>query len=184
MASGIQSVRCFVAPGPVQTCDRCNAAIRHVALVTWKDGTSRRFGSECINKILKGDTSLRRLFEKNRKMAERYAHWLDVLRREPEQMPRGHEYYGSGLFFIADDNGTEIMGNGRSQFHPLPDWDKNQGGDRYVQSGSPEEYRMARGVEIARMVEWLEKESHRIAVFLARVVAKYGAAVIELERTA
>lgn len=175
--TGIKSVRCYAASGSTQTCDRCNADIRHVSLVTWKDGTSRRYGSECIGKILTGDTSLRRLFEKNRKQAERYAHWAEVLRREPAAMPRGGEYFGSGLYFVADESGADIVWGGHCQFHPVPDWARNQSGGLYVQCGSEQDYRVARLAEVGKALAWLDAESLRIAEFLGRVLAKYGKAL-------
>jgi hypothetical protein len=143
-----------------------------VTVVRFADGRVERFGSECINKILGSDQSLRRLFEKNRKLTAQYAHWLDVLNRDPERMPRGGEYYGSGLYFISDDHGSDIMGNGRYVFHPTPDWDKNQGGDRYVQTCSHNEYRAQKLADVTRMIAWLQSEQERIGKFLARLIAK------------
>ena len=170
--SGLRSVHFYTA-SPVESCDRCAAAIKHVALVTWKDGTSRKFGSECINKILAGDTSLKNLFNRNRKLATKYAAWAEVLRRAPEAMPRGSEYYGSGLFFIADDAGDDIGFNGRWIFHPAPDWEKNQGGDAYRQRTLTQEaYRAARMGDVAKQLAWLEVEMARIEGFLARILAK------------
>lgn len=173
MASGIRNVGFFTASGPVETCDRCGQGIRHVAVVLWADGTRQRFGLDCINRVLEGDTSLRRLFNKNRKLAEQYGRWIKVLRRPVEEWPRGSEYYDSGLFFVGDGQ-MDISANGRWQFHPLPDWDKNQGGDRYVQTMTPEAYRAKREQESAEMLAWLEREHARIGAFLARVLAKAG----------
>ena len=169
--TGIARVHCYVAPGRTETCDRCSRDIRHVCLVTWKDGRSERFGIECINKILGGDTSLQTLFKKNQKLAEKYAHYLDVLSREPELMPRGSEYFGSGLFFIADDDGKDIS-LGRWCFHPVPDWDKNQGGDAYVQQMTQEVYRTAKLADVAKMVTAIKIEQARVEGFLKKALIK------------
>ena len=127
---GIKSVNFYRADG-TEFCDRCGAAIKNVALVSWKDGTTSRFGSECINKILAGDNSLMALYRKNEKILKSATMALDVLSRPIESMPFGSEYYGSGKFFIADDEGEDIHGKNGWFFHPIADLEKNAASDFY-----------------------------------------------------
>ena len=123
--SGIRRVTYYTAY-PVETCDRCSAAIRQVALVEWKDGTKKKFGSECINKILAGDNSLKSLFKKNAVLLRKYQMWLEVLNRPVDRMPKVQEYYSSGIYMIGDDEGRNIVvERGSILFHPDVDLNRN-----------------------------------------------------------
>lgn len=179
MAAGsIARVRSYTA-SPVETCDRCAAAIKFVTVVTFRDGVTQRFGSECINRVLAGETSLAKLVQKNLKLDRKYEAWVDVLSRAPELMPRGREYYGSGMYFLADDSGADIfVGTDPARaaskwiWHPMPDWTRNQAGDRYVQEITPEAYRAKAQVDIDAARAWVESQRERIGLFLARALAK------------
>jgi len=177
--SAIKSVSCYTAC-PVETCDRCGSAINLVNVVTLKDGTSQKFGSECINKILAGDTSLKGLFAKNAKLLKRYKNWLETLRLPVEQWPVGSDYYNSGFFFVAATNGEEIRygKSGSSLFHPLhfakpssPYFRDGAQGDRIKADHAAKP-------ELAR--QYLAAEILRIESFLARIVAKGLAATVHL----
>ena len=129
--STIRSVTQYTA-SPVATCDRCSAGIKYVFVVTYKDGETQRFGSECINKILAGRTDLISLFKKNAKKLKKYQDYRAILTGGVDDMPRGSEYFGSGLFFIADSEGKDIFLKTHWFFHPLMDLERNAAGDRYV----------------------------------------------------
>jgi len=170
MNSAISSVTCYTA-SPVETCDRCSAGIKYVSLVRYKDGTSERYGSECINKILDGDTSLKSLYNKNVKLLKRYRESLDVLRRPYNEMPRGSEYYGSGLYFIAGFDGKDLMGDGCWIFHPIYDEEKNSSGQHYVVTDPAA--RLARcEADMNKAMSFYIAEIERIEKFLARILNK------------
>jgi hypothetical protein len=171
MASAIQRVSYYMA-APVETCERCSAAIKHVFTVQYRDGLREKYGSECINKILSGDTSLKGLFNRNVKKLQRYQRGLAALSLPAEQMRRGSEYYGSGLYFIADESGADVMGNGCWFFHPLYDAEKNAIGPNYiVQDASAHAAKAMREIE-QRGKAYFAKEIARIEGFLARVIQK------------
>jgi len=101
-------VSCYVA-SPVETCDRCSAGIKYVSVVHFADGLTQKFGSECINKILNQDNSLKAQFKKNSELLRKFQRYLEILSMPEDQMPidpRG--YYNRGLYFVADDNGQSI----------------------------------------------------------------------------
>jgi hypothetical protein len=179
--TGIRSVHFYIATGPVETCDRCGSAIRQVAVVTWKDGTSQKYGSECINKILAGDTSLKSLFRKNSKWLKRYTDWLEILNRPIEKMPHTQEYYGSGLYFITDDKGESLVSTGGSLWHPDVDLEKNETSRyRLLKPGergntAQKDYATFR----AKAIEDIEKAKAgysnqivKLQAFLARIIEK------------
>jgi hypothetical protein len=173
--SGIKKVQFYVA-APVQSCDRCSAAIKHVAVVTYADGLVERYGSECINKVLANAPSLQGLFAKNSKLLKKYTHWLEVLNREPKDMPRGSEYYNAGLYFIADDNGKDIYVDEHWFFHPQFDVEKNAAGTSHVIRDTPEQYAAKNMAEIngRRGKQWLANEVIRLETFLAKILQKGG----------
>jgi hypothetical protein len=185
--TGVRRVQFYVAPGQVETCDRCSAAIRNVALVTYKDSTVSKFGSECIKKILAQAPSLRTLFTKNAKLLKEYTDALEVLSRDPHDMPRGSEYFQSGLYFIADSTGKDIHGPGRSYFHPLIDEAKNSDPERIAAiRNNPHSYGGVYLVEDtdkfyaekladingSRGKTWFAGEINRLERFLAAVLNK------------
>lgn len=128
--SGIARVTQYTA-SPVECCDRCSAGIKNVFLVVYRDGFSAKYGSECIKKILDSAPDMRSLFNKNAKLLAVYQGYLRILSGPVEQMPRGSEYYGSGLYFVADASGKDIFFK-RWVFHPSFDAEKNAAGGRYV----------------------------------------------------
>lgn len=107
--SGVRRVTFYTAC-PVETCDRCGQGIKHVALVKFKDETTQRYGLDCINKILEGDTSLKGLFKKNQKLLATYTARLEILNRSI--IPKGCEYYDSGMFLVVGDDGKAISVKG------------------------------------------------------------------------
>jgi hypothetical protein len=170
-SSAIRRVTFYVATGNVETCDRCSAGIRNVALVTYKDGDTQRYGSECINKILENAPDLRKLFNKNAKLLKKYQEYLTILSGPAEAMARGREYFNSGLFFVADSEGEDVAFNGHWFFHPLFDVEKNANGNRYVVSESPEAYAAKQIAEYKRYDEpKLIAEIARIELFLAKIL--------------
>lgn len=168
--SGIIRVGYYQA-APIERCDRCGQGIKHVFVVKYRDGVTEKYGSECINKILAGDTSLKSLFNKNAKLLQKYQRYLAVLNMPEEEMPRGSEYFGSGLYFIGDGEGKDISFDGHWQFHPIYDADKNGAGVHYVVTNPQDRLKRDRA-EIEKGKVYLQKEITRIEGFLARVLAK------------
>jgi hypothetical protein len=186
----ISSIRrvTFYTACPVETCDRCGQGIKHVALVAFKDETFQRFGLDCINKILAGDNSLKSAFKKNQKLLQRYTRSLEILSMKPEEMPRGSEYYNSGIFMVGGnefESRGDVWGEGgRVYFHPVIDVQKNLSGNHYRMDGrqtfptkgnpwtpnTPENKRLAYVEEIESGKVWFAKEIERISSFLARVL--------------
>ena len=184
--SGLRRVSYYVAPGAVEICDRCGAAIRIVAVVEWRDGTKQKYGSECINKILGGDTTLKGLFKKNFNLLRQFQGWLDVLNRPVNQIPKGREYFKSGLYMITDDNGKDIHASktGAFLFHPDADLERNAVSDyAFLQEGESLPYHTSgkmtyaqfqakRLKEIEDAKVWLQDQISRLESFLAKVVEK------------
>lgn len=167
-ASAIRKVTFYTA-APVETCDRCSAGIKYVALVTYRDGQTQKYGSECINKILDNAPSMRTLFNKNAKLMKRYQGYLKVLSGPVEAMPRGQEYYGSGLYFIGDGEGKEIFFGTHYFFHPIIDAEKNANGEHYVVTNEAE--RLKRDMAaIAADLPKIAAEISRLELFLAKVL--------------
>lgn len=167
--TSIARVTCYQAT-PVECCDRCAAGIKNVFLVLYRDGERQRYGSECINKILAGDTSLRGLFNRNVKRLKTYQNYLRVLQLPEDRMPRGREYFDSGLYFIGDGRGGDVS-FGHWYFHPLYDADKNSAGPHYVVHNAEEHVAKCRAA-IQRDLPLIEAEIARIEKFLGRVIAK------------
>lgn len=168
--SGIRRVSYYMASPVSSSCDRCSAAIKHVFVVEYRDGQTLKYGSECINRILDHEPSLRKLYDKNVKTLQRYQRALEALSLPFEQMPRGAEYYGSGLYFIADSKGNDVMTT-HFFFHPLYDAKKNAAGRNYVVTDPAD--RLKRCVaDIEQGKQYLVAEITRIEGFLGRVLAK------------
>jgi hypothetical protein len=176
-SSGIKAVRFMTATvrvgdhmQPSGTCDRCGAGIMNVFVVIYRDGLVQHYGSECINKILNNAPSMKSLFHKNSKLLKKYQGYLDILSLPVEQMPRGSEYYGSGLYFIGDPDGKDILYK-NFLFHPLFDEEKNAGGPNYIvrdkaaHVGNCEKH-------IGIMKTRLTAEVARLEAFLGRVMFK------------
>lgn len=177
--SGIKRVS-YYAASPVRTCDRCAAGIKHVFVVTFQDGMKQKYGSECINKVLANVPTLKSLYNSNVKKLQKRLRALEALSLPYEQMPRGREYFGSGLYFIADSQGKDVMAGdmGRTDeshwfFHPLYDTERNAAGRHYVVTDQAKHVRDAEKA-IAAGKAWLSQDIERIETFLARVLAKGG----------
>ena len=168
--SGIARVTYYQA-SPVHTCDRCNAGIKHVFRVTFRDGLTQEYGIECINRVLDNAPSLRTLFTKNTKLLQKRQRALAALSLPEDQMPRGREYFDSGLYFIADSKGEDIMAETHWFFHPLYDVEKNQSGEHYVVRDDAERLTKCRK-EIELGKTWIQKDIDRLERFLAAVVNK------------
>lgn len=158
----------FYQAAPVETCDRCGQGIKYVFAVTYKDDTVQRYGSECINKILAGEPNLRKLFSANSKKLARYQGYLEVLSRPVEDMPRGSEYYGSGLYMIADSEGKDISFQ-HYYFHPIYDVTKNLNGRNYVVK-DPAKHVGQCMKEIEAAKPKLTAEIARLEGFLAKIL--------------
>lgn len=169
MATSIKSVGYYRAT-EIATCSRCSQVIKNVAVVTYKDGTVERYGMDCIEKILEGAPSLIGLFKKNAKLARKYSDYIASLTGPADKMPRGREYFNSGLYFIADSEGKDIMFE-RWYFHPVYDADKNAAGEHYVVKDAAAHVARC-NQEIERALPKLRAELARIEAFLARIVAK------------
>lgn len=167
-ANGIKSVTSYTAC-PVECCDRCSQGIKYVFAVTYKDGLVQRYGMECIKHILENAPSLRTLFTKNAKLLQRYNEYISILTGPVDQMPRGREYFNSGLYFIADRSGKDISFH-QWFFHPIYDVEKNQSGTAYVQKCSPAERAAECTKEIEKTVPKIKAEIARLEAFLAKVM--------------
>lgn len=156
---------------PAGTCDRCGTCIKNVFVVIYRDGSIQNYGSECINKILANAPSMKTLFHKNAKLLRRYQDYLAILTGSPDSMPRGSEYYGSGLYFIADSEGKDIYIPTHALFHPVFDVDKNASGQHYIVKSA--EQHVAQCMKgIGTDVLKLQVEIARLEDFLARVLRK------------
>lgn len=159
---------------PVHTCDRCSQGIKHVFRVTFSDGLVQEYGIECINRVLDSEPSLRSLFSKNSKLLQKRQRALRALSLSENEMPRGSEYFGSGIYFVADENGDDVMGDGCWFFHPLYDAEKNLAGGKYVVKDAAEWRAKQRAdIEGNRGKVYLVKEIDRIECFLAKVLRAY-----------
>ena len=155
---------------PAGTCDRCGTGIKNVFVVAYADGSVQNYGSECINKILANAPTMKTLFSKNAKLLRRYQDYLKILTGSHEDMPRGSEYYGSGLYFIADSEGKDIYIPTHGLFHPIFDVEKNASGQHYrVKNVQEHVERCAK--DIAADVPKLQAEVTRLEKFLARCLA-------------
>ena len=170
MKSAIRKVSYYYQTGPFQTCDRCSTAIRHVFVVHYVDGLTEKYGSECINKILSGDTSLKALFNKNAKLLQKYQNSLAALSMPADQMPRGKEYFGSGIYFIADCEGKDVFST-HWFFHPVFDQEKNAAGRHYIVEDAAARMKKC-CQEIEEGKAWFAKEIGRLETFLGRVIQK------------
>jgi len=162
----------YFQASPVHTCDRCNQGIKHVFRVTFRDGLVQEYGIECINRVLDNEPSLRSLFAKNSKLLQKRQRALRALSLPEHQMPRGREYFGSGLYFIANEKGEDVMGDTCWFFHPLYDREKNIAVGKYVVRDES-----ARLTECREQIEkgktWLAKDIERIECFLAKVLRNH-----------
>ena len=109
-----------------------------------------------------------------------------MLNRPVEQIPKGQEYFKSGMFMIADDNGEEIHASrtGGFLFHPDVDLERNAMSEyALLQEGESSPYQTSgkmtyakfqaksmKGIEEGRM--WLKEQVSRLESFLAKVVEK------------
>lgn len=170
--SAVRKVSYYQA-SPVECCSRCSAGIKHVFVVSYTDGLTEKYGSECINKILDGDTSLGSLFNKNVKLLAKHQRALEAISSPEGTMPRGSEYFGSGLYFVADSEGKDVMADGHFFFHPVYDQEKNHGGDKYVVKDTAAYVQKChQEIEGKRGKQWLAAQISRIETFLGRVVQK------------
>lgn len=167
--TGISRVSMYTAC-PVEMCDRCSTGIKYVHLVVYRDGSVQKYGSECIKKILDNAPDMKRLYNQNAKLLALYQDYVKIFSGPVEDMPRGSEYFNSGLYFVADSNGKDIS-FGHWFFHPLWDVEKNSGGDRYVVT-NVEETKARYMKAIAVDLEKLKAEVTRLEGFLGRVLAK------------
>ncbi len=172
MATAIKSVHYYTA-APVECCDRCGQGIKHVAIVTYRDGAIQKYGMDCIDKILANVPDLKSLFHKNIKLARRYREYLAILTGPIEGMNRGREYFNSGLYFIADSEGKDIMFE-CWYFHPVFDAEKNAAGRNYVVKDPAAHVARCRQ-DVERKLPKLRSELERIETFLARVLTKAAA---------
>ena len=165
--TGIAKVFQYVA-NPVETCDRCSQGIKYVFVIAYRDGFTAKFGSECIHKMMDNAPDMWALFNKNAKLLTKYQDYVTILSGTIDQMPRGSEYFGSGLYFVADSKGKDISFN-NSYFHPSFDSEKNALGSRYVVEDTEKKERddMAR---IAKGLIGMKAEIARIELFLARIL--------------
>lgn len=165
---GIKSVTYYVAVGPVECCSRCFTGIRNVFLVNYQDGLREKYGSECINKIMNNAPSLRTMFQKNAKKLAKYQAWLAILSGPVAEMPRGSEYFNSGMYFIADAKGGDIFFNNHWYFHPEFDGEKNASSNRVIADGASFYAKMLKDLQAD--LPKITAEITRLETFLAKVL--------------
>lgn len=170
MASAIKRVTVYTA-SPVEMCERCGQGIKYVALVTYQDGFTAKYGMDCIERVMSGDTSLKSLFLKNVKRLRKFQDYLVSLSLPFDQMPKGSEYYNSGLYMVADSHGKDILFN-HYYFHPIFDAAKNSAGGRYVVNDSAEHVAGC-VAEIEAAKPKISAEIQRLENFLAKALSKY-----------
>ncbi len=184
--TAIKSVGYYMAC-PVATCDRCGQGIKHVFPVSLKDGTVFRYGSECINTVLAGDTTLKGLWNKNAKLLAKYKHWLEILNMPASEMPVGKNACnarpGDTTRFVGDEKGS-WLGIECNVFHPAPefrpstfdgtreDFDMRKCGKSAWERNSPENWDIRVQAGIERQKKQLNEQIARIEPFLARILAK------------
>lgn len=201
MSSAIKSVGNFqYGKNEGSTCDRCGAGIKNVFVVNYQDGTSSRYGSECIHKILGGDTSLVSLWKKNAKLLVKFQKHLEILSLPYEQMPvdaRG--YYGRGVYFVNDETGGSMC-HSHMYFHPtkLDDHAEFDGSEtfdmracnkvsdktrRYTawERNTKENWFIKCECSIKEGREFLTKRIGEIETFLARILSKGIATAAQVE---
>jgi hypothetical protein len=165
--NGIKSVSTYTA-SPVETCDRCGQGIKYVALVAYHDGTTQRYGMDCINKILATAPTLKTLFAKNVKRLKQLNGYLAILEAPLCDAPRGHEYFGSGLYFIADADGKDIMVDTHMIWHPVADREKNADSQYPVKDWDARLANEAKS--IAKDITSIKAEVVRIEAFLGKIL--------------
>jgi len=178
-------------PQSSHTCDRCGAVIRYIFTIIFVDHTRKNFGSECINKALKGDHSLLTLVKKQQMRAIEIARWIDILKRPAEQMPRGTENpHWPGTYMIRDDGvhvdpskpwKSDITFN-RVFFHPIPDFARiaahratmSPDWQQRNPMPTPDEYKQKQLADIRSFLPKMEMELTKINAFLAKALQKYS----------
>lgn len=175
----------FYTASPVECCDRCSQGIKYVALVTLKDGTAFKYGMDCINKILAGDTSLKGLFSKNAKLLKKYEEYLRILSLPVDELQAPISYYDRGIWIIADTEGKMISVNGHCLFHPTKingDIVRRMDGSktfdmRGVAPGlgclepmTAENWKIKHTAAIEADKKWLAEQIERLQGFLARIM--------------
>jgi hypothetical protein len=140
-----------------------------VFTVTYCDGSVQDYGSECINKILANAPALKTLFSKNSKRLIKLQDYLAILSAPLSQAPRGQEYYGSGLYFIADSEGKCICFESFF-FHPTVD-EKNETAPHY-RVKSLVEHVQSCDKNVAAKLPKLQQEIQRIESFLGKIIQK------------
>ena len=166
------------------TCDRCGAGIAMVHAVDFKDGSRQVFGTDCIEKILSGDTSLQSLYRRQVKNLARCKRAVEALQLG-DAAALGQEYYGAGMFFVADSTGASVTGDrGQSFWHPKVDAEKNLAGTNYRLDGrlilkggrwvnnTPEQFTLQAREDMTRALGYFNAEVAKIESFLGRIVAK------------
>lgn len=192
--TGIRTVN-FFRDGRGRCCDRCGTFIKNVALVTYKDGESLSYGSECINKILSGDTTLKGLWRRNAKKLQHYQACLEILSRPEPQMTIGRRAINddNGAFrFIADENGGWMMGGGVKYpsmsthyfFHPMPmdvaaakftgarTFDMREAGLTAWEPYTLVNWQIKCRASIEDGKAWFQQEITKLSAFLGRILAK------------
>jgi hypothetical protein len=186
--TGIRSVA-FFRDGTGRCCDRCGTFIKNVALVTTKDGSSLSYGSECIEKILSGDTSLQSLWNKNFKLLQKFQRHLEILNLPADQMPVGkraiNERPGDTTRFIAENDKGSWMCHDHYYFHPgvefrptnldgqrTFDMRKMGNGKTYYEAYTVENWDALRAFDIEQGKQWVQVRITRISAFLSRVLEK------------
>jgi len=119
------------------SCDHCGTGIKNIYAVTYIDGETYRFGSECIFKIIGAQPTLKKMIKTKIERIQQLKHWVEILEMPHDKMPRGDEYNNSGLFFVIDPQAKskrkKAISYGSYIWHPVMDWEKNQSGQNYVE---------------------------------------------------
>jgi len=176
--SSITRVKYYDLGKAVKNCDRCGLGIRYIHEVNFIDGQKLVYGSDCIYKILAGDNNLLTFYKKKQKLLSRLNEILDVLSRNPEEIPRGSEYFDSGLFFIGNgktiktkhgEKKQDLIHGSRWFFHPIIDESKNLNSDR---RRDPSKFKEKSMDDIKNRIPKIKAEADLCERFLAQYLNK------------
>jgi hypothetical protein len=96
---------------------------RDVAEVTLKDDTVHAYGAKYVEKALKGDIDMLRLYRERARALARSKSYIDILNRPVDQMPRctltEHVFVGK---WVLIDSGMALVGDGNDNDKCLS-WD-------------------------------------------------------------
>jgi hypothetical protein len=147
-----------VNKGRGNTCEACGQGILYEHIITYADGSTKTFGSECVmGKIAQAPDKAKLLNKRLRQLAK-YQDYKTCL--AAPMPPVGSSYHDRGYYFVSDSEGKDIQidyslvvwgsrSGGHYVFHPLH-------ADKPVPEQFAEKFKMARA-EVDVAIENLQK---------------------------